>query len=254
MYYIKIIVNFKKTAPDPLNSLHLYVDIKQNGNDLNTYPANWTKNWIIAYGVFGKTSSIDSQKTYDYHTAFDIKPTKVVYNVDLDMNQKKINNIALDETQYKSAAAVKMVKDVKSLISTNFYEERFDQVFDISDVKSLRIVSKVSGVVIAGFNDMTFPSDKLLSDYQTDAGITLTGSCIITLSQTHTLNGNFTVACVKYYKNTSNFMLKINGSNPTAHFIVINNGMDIRANGRSRVAIPSAFHQRKVVFWMAKCG
>ena len=28
MCYIKIIVNFKKTAPDPLYSLHLYVDIK----------------------------------------------------------------------------------------------------------------------------------------------------------------------------------------------------------------------------------
>lgn len=62
MYYIKIIVNFKKNAPDPLNSLHLYVDIKQNGGDLNMYSANWTKNWIIAYGVFGKTSSIDPQK------------------------------------------------------------------------------------------------------------------------------------------------------------------------------------------------
>ena len=43
MYYIKIIVNLKKTSPDPLYSLHLYVDIKQNGGDLNMYPANWTK-------------------------------------------------------------------------------------------------------------------------------------------------------------------------------------------------------------------
>ena len=152
----------------------------------------------IAYGVFGKTSSIDPQKTYDYHTAFDIKPTKVVYNVDLDMNQKKINNIALDETQDKSAAAVKMVKDVKLLISTNFYEEIFDQVFDISDVKSLRIVSKVSDVVIAGFNGMTFPSDKLLSDYQTDGGITLHGPCFITLTKPHTINSNFAVSCVIY--------------------------------------------------------
>ena len=30
------------------------------------------------------------KKTYDYHTAFDIKPAKVVYNVDLDMNDKKL--------------------------------------------------------------------------------------------------------------------------------------------------------------------
>ena len=35
------------------------------------------------------------------------------------MNQKKINNIALDETQDESAATVKMVKGVKSLIRIN---------------------------------------------------------------------------------------------------------------------------------------
>ena len=56
---------------------------------------------MIAYGVFGKVSSIDPQKTYDYHTAFDIKPTEVVYNVDLDMNRKKILNIAPDKTKNK---------------------------------------------------------------------------------------------------------------------------------------------------------
>ena len=32
---------------------------------------------MIAYGVFRKVSSIDPQKTYDYHMAFDIKPTEV---------------------------------------------------------------------------------------------------------------------------------------------------------------------------------
>lgn len=89
---------------------------------------------------------------------------------------------------------------------------------------------------------MTFPSDKLLSDYQADAGTTLTGSCVITLTKTHTLEDNFTVACVKYYKNTSNFMFKINRSNAMAHFIVINNRMEIRSMGRSRETIPSAFH------------
>ena len=77
MYYIKIIENFQKTAPDLLYRLHLSVNIPQAGNnDLNTYPSNWTKNWIIAYGVYGKTSSIDLQKTYDFHTAFDIHPHK----------------------------------------------------------------------------------------------------------------------------------------------------------------------------------
>ena len=68
MYYIKIIVNFQKTVSNLLYSLHLYVNIPQAGIDLNTYPANRTKNWIIAYGVF------------------DIKPIEVATNVDLDMN------------------------------------------------------------------------------------------------------------------------------------------------------------------------
>ena len=49
-------------------------------------------------------------KTYDYHTAFDIKPTEVVYNVDLDMNREKILNIAPDKTKNNLAATVKMVK------------------------------------------------------------------------------------------------------------------------------------------------
>ena len=98
MYYIKIIVNFLKTVAS-LYSLDLYVNIPQAGIDLNTYPKNWTNNWMIAYGVFGKVSSIDLQKTYDYHTVFYIKPTEVVYNVDLDMNRKKILNIDPDKTR-----------------------------------------------------------------------------------------------------------------------------------------------------------
>lgn len=144
------------------------------------------------------------------------------------------------------------MKDVKSLIRTSLYGETFDQVSDISDVKSLKIVSKVSGVVIAGFNGMTFPSDKMLSDYQADAGITLHGTCIITLTKPQTLNSNFTVACVIYYENTSNLLFKISESiSSTAQFIVINNRMVITASDRPGVTIPTAFH-KKVIFWMAK--
>ena len=59
---------------------------------------------------------------------------------------------------------------------------------------------------------------------------------------------NFTATCVTYYQNTTNFMFKINGSNPMAQFMVINNRMEIRAHDRSRVTIPSAFHQKKSSF------
>ena len=53
MYYIKITVNFQKTVSNLFYSLDLYVNIPQAGIDLNNYPTNWTKNWIITYGVFG---------------------------------------------------------------------------------------------------------------------------------------------------------------------------------------------------------
>ena len=93
MFYIRMIINFQKTwtAPDPLYSLHVLVDISQVGNDLDTYPQQLTRNWMIAYAVFGKTTSIDPQKAYDYHTAFDIKPDKVVLNVDIDVKGKRFN-------------------------------------------------------------------------------------------------------------------------------------------------------------------
>ena len=144
MYYIKIIVNFQKTVSGTYYSLNLYVDIPQTGIDLNTYPKNRTNNWMIAYGVFAKVSSIDPQKTYDYHTAFDIKPTEVVYNVDLDMNRKKILNIAPDKTKNNSAATVKMVKDLETKLSphttNNAYREIFEEFYDFSDASIYKFV------------------------------------------------------------------------------------------------------------------
>ena len=92
---------------------------------------------MIAYGVFGKVSSIDPQKTYDYHTAFDIKPTEVVYNVDLDMNRKRILNIAPDKTENNSAATVKMVKDLMAMVGPHTknlaYRKIFKEFYDFSD-------------------------------------------------------------------------------------------------------------------------
>ena len=153
MYYIKIIGNFQKIVAN-LYSLDIYVSIFQAGIDLNTYPKNWTNNWMIAYGVFGKMSSIDPQKTYDYRTAFDIRPTEVGYNVDLDMNRKKILNIAPDRTKNNSAATVKMVKDLEAKLSphtkNNAYREIFEEFYDLSDVTDYKMVQGISGIMISG--------------------------------------------------------------------------------------------------------
>ena len=55
-------------------------------------------------------SNIDPDKVYDYHTAFDINPTEVVYNVDINANNTKILNINLDRNSSNSAATVGMVE------------------------------------------------------------------------------------------------------------------------------------------------
>ena len=56
---------------------------------------------------------LDPNKTYDYHTAFNIIPTKVINNAPIDMNRKKILNIGLDKNNSNSATTVKMVIDLE---------------------------------------------------------------------------------------------------------------------------------------------
>ena len=53
MCYRRVIVNFMKTASNPLYQLHVLVDIPvpQDGNDLHPYAQNFTENYIIAYGT-----------------------------------------------------------------------------------------------------------------------------------------------------------------------------------------------------------
>ena len=104
IYYHKLPVTFSKTASSTPYFLHTQDVMAQSGIDLNTYPTNFNKYYLIAYGILGETMDLDPNKTYDYHTAFDIKPTEVVYNVNLDMNRKKILNIAPDRTKNNSAA------------------------------------------------------------------------------------------------------------------------------------------------------
>ena len=105
---------------------------------------------------------LDPNKTYDYHTAFDIQPTAVVYNVDLDMNRKKILNIAPDKSRHNSAATVKMVKDLEAKLGphtkNNMYREIFEEFYDFSDVGNYKIATGPSGIIFTGVNpNITFP-------------------------------------------------------------------------------------------------
>ena len=154
MYYHKLLVTLSKTADSTPYFLHTQDVMAQSGIDLNTYPTNFNKYYLIAYGILGETMDLDPNKTFDYHTAFDIKPTEVVYNVDLDMNRKKILNIVLDKTKNNSAATVKMVKDLETKLSphtkNNVYREILEEFYDLSNAGIYKIATRPSGVVFIG--------------------------------------------------------------------------------------------------------
>ena len=112
MYYHRIIVNFRKLSSGNKFFLHIVNSIPQDGTDLAVYPRQFSGVYMITYGIVGTVSNIDPDKVYDYHTAFDIHPTQVEYNVDINANNKKILNIALDRNSNNSAATVAMVKEL----------------------------------------------------------------------------------------------------------------------------------------------
>ena len=127
LYHHKVVILFSKTASSLPYFLHVENIMAQAGSDLGVYPTYFDKYYLIAYGILGETIDLDPNKTHDYHTAFDIQPTKVVYNVDLDMNRKKILNIDLDQSRSNSAATVKTVKDLYPFTKNNVYRASFEE-------------------------------------------------------------------------------------------------------------------------------
>ena len=259
MYYIKIIVNFKETLSNLLYSLHLYANIPQVGTDLNTYPEIGQKNWIIAYGFFGKVSSVDPQKTYDYHTAFDIKPTEIVYNVDLDMKRKKILNIALDKTRNNSAATVKMVKDLYPNTKNNVYRIIFEEFYDLSDVGIYKIATgHPSGIIYRGLlPNISFSNMNIANVWESGLRI-----------QNKTLNlalfskRSFTLCVVmQLWLNRSMYIKTFmsNGAHEKPHLIhdkttkklkLQTNGLRVGTTNETSITFLNSFNGKRVVFWL----
>ena len=152
MYYHRMIINFRKTAPARPYFLHILVNIPQDGSDLAVYPANWKNNNIIAYGIMGSVSNIDPDKVYDYHTAFDIHPTEVSFNVNISANGKAIRNINLERNSASSAATVAMVKELIPYTTNNIYRQYFEEFYDFSDADKYKISTTSSGVSFTGLN------------------------------------------------------------------------------------------------------
>ena len=129
MYYHRIIVNFRKLSSGNKFFLHILVNIPQDGTDLAVYPRQFSGVYIITYGIVGTFSNIDPDKVYDYHTAFDIKPTEVVYNVDINANQKVIKNIKIDPNDKSSVATMGQIEAMTKFTINNLYRNYFEEKF-----------------------------------------------------------------------------------------------------------------------------
>ena len=260
-----MIINLQKTGGNP-HIINIRTEITQAGIDLNTYPTNYDKVYVIAYGMFGKLNKIDADKVYDYHTAFDIQPTKAVYNVDLDMNRKKILNIAPDKTKNNSAATVKMVKDLETKLSphttNNAYREIFEEFYDLSDASNYKITIGVSGIMVSGIlPNIYFPRMDVANIWE--GGLRIKNT---TLSLELFSKRSFTLCVVMQLWLNRSFSIKTlmsNGAYEKPHLIydkttkklkLQTNGLIAGSTKETSITLLNDFNGKRVVFWLTKKG
>ena len=255
MYYHRIIVNFRKLSTGNKFFLHILVNIPQDGTDLAMYPRQFSGVYIIAYGIVGTTSNLDPDKTYDYHTAFDIHPTEVKYNVDINANQKAIRNIKLERQSDNSAATVAMVKELIPFTKNALYRKYFSEFYDFADADSYGINIGSSGVIINSLKpNITLPPNKDLSDigYRglhikgydvTFSPLNLSRStlCIVF---SHWRNRSFTLT--KYLSTNNNILLKLN-------YDKTNNKVTLTINKATQnFTMLSEFNGKIIVLWLTE--
>ena len=208
-----------------------------------------------AYGIMGKFSNIDPDKVYDYHTAFDINPFGVKYNVNINANNKKILNIALDKSKNASAATVGMVKKLIPFTTNQVYRQYFEQFYDFSDANIYGLSSTSSGVVFNSLvPNITFPN-KHLSDIRKD-GLNV-NNFTINFNPSHYFT-NYTLCIFFYHWSNKNFALFKNDSQNNQGLLSLTFAKAagyltlLSNNKRSYFSIPSSFNGKKIVLWLAE--
>ena len=255
MHYHRIIVNFRKLSSGNKFFLHILVDILRGGYNLATYPRYFSGVYIIAYGIQGTFSNIDPDKVYDYHTAFDIKATEVVYNVDINANQKEIKNIKLDRNSDNSAATVAFVKELAPDTKNTLYRLYFSEFYNFADANSYGINIGSSGVIINSLKpNITLPPNKDLSEIEKDGlhvnGYNITFSpprftkttlCIVF---SHWRNRGFTLT--KYSSTNNNILVKLDYNKS-------NNKVTLTVNKTTQnFTMLSSLNGKFIVLWLTE--
>ena len=235
--------------------LHILVNIPQDGTDLAVYPRQFSGVYIITYGIVGTFSNIDPDKVYDYHTAFDITPIEVVYNVNINANQKAIRNTKLERNNDNSAATIGMVKELIPFTKNILYRKYFSEFYDFADANSYGINISSSGVIINSLKpNITPSSNKDLSDIRKEGlnvngyDVTFSPSYspvdILCIVFSYWRNRSFTLT--KYISTNNNILLKLN-------YDKTNNKVTLTVNETTQnFTMPSSFNGKIIVVWLTE--
>ena len=256
IYYHRIIVNFRKLNTIGRTFLHILVDIPLPGLVLqNLYPPKFSGVYLIAYGSEGTSSDIDPDKTYDYHSAFVIKPTEVMYNVDINANQKEIRNVKLDRNSDNSVATVALVKEVAPFTKNALYRLYFSEVYDFTNTDSYEINIGSSGVIINSVKpNITLPLNKDLEEIEKDGlrvngydvtfSLTHSSKSTLCIVFTHWRNRNFNLT--KYLSTNNNILVKLN-------YDKSNNKVTLTVNKTTQnFTMLSSFNGKIIVLWLTE--
>ena len=255
MYYHRIIVNFRKLSTGNKFFLHILVNIPQTGTDLAAYPNQFLGVYLIAYGIVGTFSNIDPDKVYDFHTAYDIKPTEVTYNVDINANQHSIKGIKLDPNDKSSAATIGQIEAMTKYTINNLYRNYFQEFYDFSNAESYEINIGSSGVIIHSVEpNITLPPnidlDKVKKDglnvdgYDVTFSPTHSSKSTLCIVFTHWRNRSFTLT--KYLSTNNNILVKLN-------YDKTNNKVTLTINRvTQKFTMLSEFSGKIIVLWLTE--
>ena len=262
MYYHRIIVNFQKLAVGNRFFLHFLVNIPQDGTDLAIYPNQFTGVYIIAYGIVGTFSNIDPDKVYDFHTAYDIKPTEVTYNVDINVNQHSIKGIKLDPNDMSSAATMGQIRGLTKHTLGNMYREIFEEIYDFTNAANYKLSTTSSGIVFSKLSsssgitarELNIPN-KTIDDIRKE-GLNIANYDISFFPPVGITK--YTLCLIFYHWRNRKFYINKRDKNSLTNLIGLvynnlNNKIFLSVNKLiSSFTMPSDFNGKKIVIWLTE--
>ena len=179
----------------------------------------------------------------------------MVYNVDINANQKEIKNIKLDRRNDNSAATVALVKELAPFTKNALYRLYFSEVYDFANADSYGINIGSSGVIINSVKpNITLPANKDLDEIKKD-GLNVNGYDV-TFSPTHSSkstlcivfshwrNRSFTLT--KYLSTNNNILVKLN-------YDKTNNKVTLTVNRETQnFTMLSEFNGKIIVLWLTE--